>query len=69
MIGHFKKKYTMKCEPHGTSNLDIKNAKQFGLQNASKNAIIVNFKFDYINTCITTKRNFYMFKNTNYTKE
>jgi hypothetical protein len=26
----------MKCEPHGTLNLDIKNAKWFGLQNASK---------------------------------
>jgi hypothetical protein len=36
MIGHFKKKYTMKCEPHGTSNLDFKIAKRFGLQNASK---------------------------------
>jgi hypothetical protein len=29
-------KYAMKCETHGTLNLNIKNAKQFGLQNASK---------------------------------
>jgi hypothetical protein len=29
-------KYAMKCEPHGTLNLNTKNIEWLGLQNASK---------------------------------
>jgi hypothetical protein len=32
----------MKCEPHGTLSLDIKNGKRFGLQNAFKMQLISN---------------------------
>jgi hypothetical protein len=29
-------KYAMKCEPHGTLNLNYKNGERLGLQNESK---------------------------------
>jgi hypothetical protein len=59
----------MKCEPHGTLNINTKNVEWLGLQNASQ------VQLQFISTSIISKHvslvenNTCMFRYTNYTQK
>jgi len=56
--------YIMKCEPHGTLNLNKKNVEWLGLQDVSESTTSTYILFHYLLTYFSSRSNTHMFTNT-----